>query len=140
MSEAILAYLQSKTGYLEIEADKIEEGLVGEKEEEVFNVTDSFIRFYVAEQPSSSDHYGTFIANRLGSLMVLCGVNDANMLVASKRAHLLAEKIERALMESNLGLGREIEPIFNIKNTEGISIFGIPFYFEYKSAAGDPNG
>lgn len=140
MSENTIAYLKSKSTYLEIDSDRIQEGLVGEKEEEVFNVTNSFIRLYVAEQPAMVDYYDSFIPTRLGSMMVLCGIADTDMLTASKNSHLLAQRIERALLEANIGLWRETEPIFNIKNSEGISIFGVPLFFEYKSAAGDPNG
>jgi len=140
MSAEILSQLKSNSGYLEIDDKRIEEGLVGEKEEEIFNVTKSFIRFYLAEQPSNTNYTSSFRPNRLGSLMVLCGVKNNQILTASKQAYKMAEKIERALLDAKIGLWREQQPIFNIKNSDGISIFGVSFFFNYESEAGDPNG
>lgn len=140
MTQIVLTELKSKKGYLGIKESQIEEGLVGEKEEEVFNVTDAFIRFYAAQQQTDQDYQSSFNESRIAGLLVLCGAKRGNKLDSSKDAYALAEKIERALLDANIGLWRESEPIFAVKNSDGISIFAVSFFFQYESAAGDPNG
>jgi len=136
-SEDILARLQDKSTYLEIASDKISRGIVGESDTEVFNVTDSFIRFYLQQKTTHEYDTGTK-DSRIGTMTVVCGIAGLELNETSYLCQELAERVEAVLHEYR-DVYRSEEPIFTVKNTEGISIFAVPFWFLYNSSAGDPD-
>lgn len=136
-SDSILAKLIEKTTYLQIGADAITQGIVGENDTEVFNVTSSFVRIYVQQKETQEFDTGAR-TRRKGTLMVLCGIAGIELSETSFLCQELAERVE-AILHGCGSIYRSSEPIFTVKNTEGISIFAVPFWFLYNSSAGDPN-
>ena len=135
----IKAELVAKATYLQVDANRVSVGVIGENETEVFNVRDSFVRLYAAQRDFPEKYIASPENPRLASLMVLCGIAGTELSTTSQLCYELAERVEMALHEHKNYVFREQAPIFAIKNTKGISIYGVPFYFAYKTSAGDPN-
>lgn len=138
MLEDVKALLVSKTDYLQVPANKINIGVTGEDEKEVFSFKGQFIRLYAIPKPAQDEYHAALVDGNKASFVIVCGVKMRKSVLDAQKSFELAERIDRLIKKRNI-LNRETSPIFPVKGSEGVSVFAIPFWFQYKSSAGDPD-